>query len=76
MRSDGVVELRQLAGTRDYRVTVTFTSNTDPTQIYRVTVKVKDPATAGGAPTIKAKVRGGAGWHAQHKHHGEHEGEH
>jgi hypothetical protein len=57
-------------------VTVTFTSKTDPTQIYRVTVRVKDPATAGGAPTIKAKVRGGAGWHAHHKHHGQHEGEH
>jgi hypothetical protein len=52
------------------KVTVTFTSTTDPTQVYRVTVKVKDPATAGGAPVIKAKVRGAAAWHS-HKHHGE-----
>jgi hypothetical protein len=53
------------------KVTVTFTSTTDPTQVYRVTVKVKDPATAGGPPVIKAKVRGAGGGHSWHKHHGE-----
>jgi hypothetical protein len=50
---------------------VTFTNSANPTQVYRVKVKVKPAETAGGAPVINAKVRGGA--HAEHKrHHSEH----
>jgi hypothetical protein len=49
------------------KVYVTFTNSANPTQVYRVKVKVKPPETTGGAPTINAKVRGGA--HAEHKHH-------
>jgi hypothetical protein len=53
------------------KVTVTFTNSADPTQVYRVKVKVKAPETAGGAPVIKAKVRGAADWHAgEHRHRG------
>ncbi len=45
------------------KVSVTFTSTTDPTQVYRLSVSVKKPATAGGAPTVTAKVK------TAHKHH-------
>jgi hypothetical protein len=57
------------------KVTVTFTNTTDPTQVYRVRASVRAPATAGGAPTIFAKVGGrhhGDGEHHNHEH--EHEG--
>jgi hypothetical protein len=57
------------------KVSVTFTNSADPTQVYRVKVRVKPPETAGGAPVVKASVRGAAHWHSEHKqHHGEHEG--
>jgi hypothetical protein len=39
-------------------VKVTFTSTTDPNQVYRLKVSVKAPATAGGTPTVTAKVKG------------------
>jgi hypothetical protein len=39
------------------KVTVTLTSAADPSVVYKVTVKVKPPETAGGAPTITAKVK-------------------
>jgi hypothetical protein len=41
------------------RVSVTLTSTTDPNQVYVLKVAVKPPATAGGAPTITAKVKAG-----------------
>jgi hypothetical protein len=57
------------------KISVTFTNSADPTQVYRLKVKIKPPETAGGAPVVKAKVRGSADWHSEHKHHhGEHEG--
>jgi hypothetical protein len=52
------------------KVTVTLTSVTDPTQVYKVTVKVKPPATAGGAPIITAKVKAR---HTETKELGEHQ---
>lgn len=45
------------------KVSVTFTSSTNPSQVYRLRVSVKPPTTAGGAPTVTAKVK------AAHKHH-------
>jgi hypothetical protein len=58
------------------RVSVTFTNSADPAQVYRLKIKVKPPETAGGAPVVKAKVRGNADWHSEHKrHHGERERE-
>ena len=39
------------------KVTVTLTSVTDPTVVYKATVSVKPPAVAGGAPTITAKLK-------------------
>src|ERR1700682_222920 len=51
------------------KVSVTFTNSADPTQVYRLKVKVKPPETAGGAPVVKAKVRGSADSHSEHKHH-------
>src|ERR1700682_6044332 len=57
------------------KVYVTLTNSANPTQVYRVEVKVKPSETAGGAPVINAKVRGSANGHGEHKnHHGEHEG--
>ena len=39
------------------KVTVTLTSVTDPTVVYKATVSVKPPAVAGGAPTITANLK-------------------
>lgn len=44
-------------GDRD-KVAVTFTSTTDPAQVYRLKVSVKAPAMVGGAPTVTAKLKG------------------
>ncbi len=52
------------------RVVVTFTSTTNPSQVYKLKVAVKAPATAGAAPTVTAKVKGA---HRDGKHHGNHE---
>ena len=41
------------------KVSVTLTSTTDPNQVYILKVAVKPPATAGGPPTITAKVKAG-----------------
>ena len=47
------------------KVTVTLTSVADPSVVYKVSVSVKPPAVAGGAPTITAKVK------TPHKEHSE-----
>jgi hypothetical protein len=54
-------------------IKVTFTSTTDPSQVYRVKVGVKPPTTPGGSPTVTAKVKGA---HHSEKGEVEHENEH
>jgi hypothetical protein len=39
------------------KVSVTFTSTTDPTVVYNLSVKGAPPAVAGGPPTVTAKVK-------------------
>ena len=41
----------------DGKVSATFTSKTDPTQVFTIVAKVHEPATAGGAPTVTAVVK-------------------